>query len=101
MPHKGPDVILIIALVLSSQIMFFLYDISSSMLRSGGDDAWLALGTFAAQSIDKSACGYIDTMPFESCQAIWHVFSDVIGPPDAQLSYFKWFGGQPDGKEHF
>jgi hypothetical protein len=27
-------------------------------------------------------------------------FTHVSGAPDAPVSYFKWFGGQPGGKEH-
>ena len=27
-------------------------------------------------------------------------FTHVSGAPEAPVSYFKWFGGQPDGKYH-
>jgi hypothetical protein len=27
-------------------------------------------------------------------------FTHVSGAPDAPVSYFKWFGEQPDGKYH-
>ena len=26
-------------------------------------------------------------------------FTRVLGTPEALVSYFKWFGGQPDGKQ--
>ena len=26
--------------------------------------------------------------------------TNVFGVPDALVSYFKWYGGQPAGKEH-
>ena len=28
-------------------------------------------------------------------------FLEDSGANDAQVFYFKWFGGPPDGKEHF
>ena len=30
----------------------------------------------------------------------WHTFTCVFVAPEATVSYLKWFGGQPDGKEH-
>ena len=28
------------------------------------------------------------------------MFTNVSGAPEAMAQYFKWFGGQPVGKEH-
>ena len=27
-------------------------------------------------------------------------FTNVSGAPEALVLYFKWFGGQPDGRQH-
>ena len=29
-----------------------------------------------------------------------HTFHDVLDANDAQVLYFEWFGGPPDGKPH-
>ena len=34
-------------------------------------------------------------------ESFGRTFLDDYEAIDAQVSYFKWFGGPPDGKEHF
>ena len=33
-------------------------------------------------------------------QSFGPTFTNVSGAHDAPVSYFKWFGGQPNGKAH-